>query len=584
MLRIACLEVPQYRQLVGVEALRLGKPTVVVGPNGIGKSTLVRALVFLLSGSLDEQDRVVGELEVRGVFEDADGQEVRLRRVLGQDGVVRLERWAHVPEDEHLRGLGAMHADELRERLATYLPGYSGDKRAKARMVEALEAHAGTLSHVGDWAAADKSLDDLLPLDILFASTEEPDPEEEVRRSLNGTFKAFQSADTFRERLQELEREANEHLQDAGRSIRETLKARCADLGEPQLTAEVAIANTFRGVALTVGPEDARRPLGALGAGERRRITLAVWEATAAAFQAMDVDAEGPVRQRVVIYDEPDTHLDYFRQRELMSLILDQASRPNDCVVVTTHSQNLVDGVDPDSIVALRKAGPSTSTAEVFLGGDIDDHISEIATSLGIGNSALLNERCFIVVEGPTEAAAFPVLYRHCRGRRHQADGIVFLSVHGNAGALKVASLLKRLGRRVVVLVDRDCVTHEATKKIFGEEALERHGLQDDLMLLGGEQQTDVEEFEGLFGDDQWAAALNVASPRADRLWMPSDIASLRSTKKFSSELARLVHEVSGQGASKPGMALAVSDQSTREAAVPEQIAAAFEEIARRLR
>lgn len=580
MLRISRLEVPHYRQLAGVEPFRLAKPTVVVGPNGIGKSTLIRALVFLLSGTVSAQDRVAGKLTVCGEFVDSDGSAIRLRRRLGDDGGVRLEQWRMVPAEVELRGVEAFGVDALKEAIDRYVPGYSGKRNARAPMIAALEEHADGLPKVGDWAPADSSITDSMPLEILFASTEEPDPEEEVRRSLDATFKAFRSTETFRTRLEELEREANSHLEEAGKSIRDTVHQRCADLGEPELKAEVAIANTFRGVSLTVGETEAKRPLDSLGAGERRRITLAVWEATAARFQRLDEEAEGPIRQRVVIYDEPDTHLDYFRQRELMSLLLAQASGPNDCVVVATHSQNLVDGVDPDSIVALRETESGESNAVVFLGGDINEHIADLSMSLGVSNSALLNERCFVVVEGASEAAALPILYRHCRGRRHQADGIVFLAVDGNGSALKVAALLKEIGRTVHVVVDRDCTTHEQTKKLFGSEALKRHGLDGDLKLLGDEEEDGVQEFEGLFSDDQWCSALNTTSPRVDgKFWVVSDIAEMRTKKKFSAALEAEVYSTSGEGANKPSMAAAVAEQAVRDDNVPDQLVTVFEAI-----
>lgn len=583
MLRISRLEIPSYRQLTAVESFKLGKPTVIVGSNGVGKSTLIRALVFLLSGVVDQQDRVAGELVVCGDFVDQDGNDVRLRRVFDSEGRVQLERWGEVVDEEGLRGVDSFGVESLKAAIDRWVPTYSGKRNTRAPMIEALTQYADTLPKVGAWSPADGSVEDALPLEVLFASTEEPDPEEEVRRSLDITFKAFRATDDFKARLEALQSEANSHLEEAGRSIRETVEQRCGDLGEPEMTAEVAIANTFRGVSLTVGPPEAKRPLHSLGAGERRRITLAVWEATAARFQRLDDETEGPVRQRVVIYDEPDTHLDYFRQRELMSLLLDQASGPNDAVVVATHSQNLVDGVDPDSIVALRETAPGVSNAVVFLGGDIDEHIADLSMSLGVSNSALLNERCFVIVEGLSEAGALPPLYRDCRGRRHQADGIVFVAVDGNGSALKVAALLKEMGRSVFVLVDRDCATHDQTKKLFGAEALKRHGLEHDVRLLGDEDPSGVQELEGLFSDRQWAAALNMTSPRVDgRIWLDADIAELRTQKKFSSALEAEIFAQSGEGANKPAMALAVAEQAVREGAVPPQLVDFFAEISRR--
>jgi putative ATP-dependent endonuclease of the OLD family len=55
----------------------------------------------------------------------------------------------------------------------------------------------------------------------------------------------------------------------------------------------------------------------------------------------------------VIAYDEPDTHLDYRHQRDLVELIRAQASTPGVRIVVATHSLNLIDKVDIGDVVHL---------------------------------------------------------------------------------------------------------------------------------------------------------------------------------------------------------------------------------------
>lgn len=55
-------------------------------------------------------------------------------------------------------------------------------------------------------------------------------------------------------------------------------------------------------------------------------------------------------RSVVIAYDEPDTHLDYGHQRDLVDLLRKQAEMEHVAVIVATHSMNLIDKVQIDDV------------------------------------------------------------------------------------------------------------------------------------------------------------------------------------------------------------------------------------------
>jgi ATPase subunit of ABC transporter with duplicated ATPase domains len=102
-MQIVSIGVSGFRQLVDVHDIPLGRPTVLTGANGAGKSTFIRALRVLLDGQIDDRDTDEADYSVDGTFEVraeddlpglAEGDSVRLRRLVDSHGAVALERFA----------------------------------------------------------------------------------------------------------------------------------------------------------------------------------------------------------------------------------------------------------------------------------------------------------------------------------------------------------------------------------------------------------------------------------------------------------------------------------------------------------
>ncbi|MEO6086076.1 MAG: TOPRIM nucleotidyl transferase/hydrolase domain-containing protein, partial [Umezawaea sp.] len=186
-------------------------------------------------------------------------------------------------------------------------------------------------------------------------------------------------------------------------------------------------------------------------------------------------------------------------------------------VVVATHSLNLVDGVDISDVVLLTLDERRRTRVERLgarTGTPIERHLGAVAASVGLRNSVLLHERCFLAVEGDAEQQAIPILFALSEGLPLQASGIALWSVGGNTGALHLAAHLHRRGRAVTLLLGAGGEDRLAVDKAFGPDC-------DAVVTVLATR------FEGLFDEVTWANTANAAWPRIDRPWSPQDFAPL---------------------------------------------------------
>lgn len=256
-----------------------------------------------------------------------------------------------------------------------------------------------------------------------------------------------------------------------------------------------------------------------------------------------------------------------------MQLIDRQAKLPHVRMVIATHSMNLIDGVDISDVVLLAHDDKYRTAAHILADdSEVGAHLGAVAASLGLRNTVLLHERLFVGVEGATEIAAFPVLFRLATGRQLEACGIAMWSCDNNEGALKFAAFLNNHNRDVAFVVDQD--SKKNSKHLFNTKKLAEYGLAEERhgIYLGHPN-----ELEDLFDDAVWARVANEKWPKQDgSLWNETDVASLRAGK-FSSSLLELMKVGSEQGPKNKQelvttLALNLADSSE----VPSSLTAAF--------
>ncbi|WP_162793294.1 AAA family ATPase [Streptomyces globosus] len=563
LVQICDVAIEGFRSLASVPYVPIKSQTVVTGQNDGGKSALLDALDFLISGKAlsehdisyapnadleDEEFEIprMDQILVTGTFQLKVTEQVqfdlpeyvKIRRTFRLDGSTVLEVRRRVCREEDLRNLAKEKVASLREIAAKYGVQPTGRADAKKSWTDPLGELEKTLPRIEEWVEASDEIAAAMPTIVHFKGDSVQSPEAVLQNILNPKLRDYSKSDASREKIEELENHFTEALTSDIDKISQHVSKRCG-FASVSLSPQVQVRPHLARVEVRVANHAGREiPLTSAGTGRSRRVSLALWESS---NDIINDDADV-----VYLYDEPDTHLDYEHQRRIMNLIHDQSSHPNARVVVATHSMNLIDGVDISSVVHLR-VGDSGAYVELISEGSGDDdvrkHLSSIATALGFRNSVLLHERYFVAVEGASEAACFPILFKKYAGIPIQSAGICLWDGGSNEGALKFARFLKKHRRDVAFVVDKDSRTDK--RKIFRDDKLKEYGfsLEKDCYYLGRPN-----ELEDLFEDEDWAGAANsLWEPAGRGAWTPRDFSDHRGAK-FSSGILTMLKEGSLYG------------------------------------
>ncbi|MFI9060204.1 ATP-dependent nuclease [Streptomyces anulatus] len=556
-----------FRSLAHVEDIPVSSPTILTGRNDGGKSAVLTALAFLLGKHpLTEEDRTYeqggatkgrrcAETWVEGEFFLDSGEQaehslpetVRIRRIFPRDQSASLEYLGYQPADSRLRspGLGQLLKNPLGDLVDEY--GLSPAGTSKGDFLTALQAYAATGPQTEDWLSVPKSLEARLPRLLPFGGKNEL-PDDAVRTALSGCYEAHLGDEELQGKVREIEAEITERLEKEADSLCQHIRRHCSEYVGVEVKPEVSFRGGFKRAPLEVSKADGEPvDLSRSGLGSNRRIALAVWEWTSNLLETAELASDGePAEQEptqtIVVYDEPDTHLDYRHQRTVMEIIRKQCSLPHVAVMVATHSMNLIDGVDIVDVVHLR-LGPTGRTQVERLKDDthdgIDLHLGQVAAAVGLRNSVLLHERCFLAVEGSTEQQCVPLLFRIAQGLSLQAAGIALWACGNNEGALHLAGYLAKHGRTVRLMIDAD----SRSNKQFKEDKLIKFGLDPKTQISYVGEAEGYNELEDLFDDDRWAQAANLHWPRpTGETWSAENFAAHRGGK-FSSDILFMIKE-----------------------------------------
>jgi putative ATP-dependent endonuclease of OLD family len=596
LIELESYSVAGLRSLTEVADIPVREPTIVTGANDGGKTSALFALDFLLGEKRPDADdyTVLGpqgdetaplhyeRIVVTGSFslDSVDQQtlgldpEVTVRRIAEREsGATRYEYLVDAPVDERFQDLDGLKQQQLANLANEVDVEPTGPKNRRDAWLGPLKAHATGLDHAPTWIPAPAGLVERLPELMFFSSTEEPDPEGQIYTALKEALKGLLADPKLLGPVRKVESKVRVKLAAKANDLCAHVSERCPELDSITVRPEVTFTDGFRHVEVMASrPGGAEIPLNNSGAGRRRRVNLAIWEWTGDLLK----DKSSEDRATVIAYDEPDTHLDYAHQRELVDLVQKQCANSGVRMMVATHSLNLIDRVDMEDVVHLRLDGEVTAIERIVASDHqtINEHLQRVSEAMGLRNSVLLHERTFLGVEGPTETQTFPVLFRLATGMSLQSAGVALIAGNGNDGALNVVRFLKEHGRNLsFVIVDAD----SSDKKLFREDKLKSAGIaSDEVHFLG------TRELEDLFSDAQWATAANAHWPKSSPdPWTVNEFASMRASEKFSQAIENAARGQSLEAPqSKVGyLAALVQDLETVEE-VPDQLVKVFRELA----
>jgi hypothetical protein len=417
-----------------------------------------------------------------------------------------------------------------------------------------------------------------LPTLTRFDSTAAPSPAATIQKIIQRDAQLMLAEEPYAAQLAALGQSLDEDIQPRLQHFKNMIAQHCAELDSVEVKTHVDFSKPALRVQLEVRRQGEAVDLEREGEGDRRRIALAIHEAD---LRMLEAEQE-PASTMLLVYDEPDSHLDYAHQRKLTDILERQANITHVQVVVATHSDKVIDRVSLHSLLHFRLDGGRRSQVETFTGrGHADElqFISAVLEGLGLRTSTLLDERCFLVIEGDTEWAALPQMFRLITGQSLVTAGITLFNTHGYGSVRRIVDTLAgEWQREVILLADSDARNeHEAWVAGLGL----RDG--DGAYYIGGR------EFEDAFPDEVWLRALETNFQPADgQPWTLAEIAVLRTTAgKYSTHLCGLVkRRCCNNAIGKPDLGFALATICTEDD-IPPPLRACLErsrETAQRLR
>ena len=570
-LALRTLSVDNLRSLRELPAVPLeANLTILAGQNGGGKTSFIDALAMLLqnaSPSEEARSSPDQDITVNGEFLSVN-ETVRIQvRAKYSGGAVQREvlRLVHPyfgnsPETmtiQHLRNASAAAGIES--------PGGT----AKAPFVKAATTWIDQRPRAEldeTWVPLLPETAALLPQLTVFRSEDAVDQPAQVRRLITRESQRLLATDAYAPRLNEIGTEIQSGIEPVLTLIKEMVRRYCPGI------ADVAVATSFD--FSRVSPQVQMQltksggesiELNEAGSGLMQRVGLAMYAANLETLQGTSTDPVGTL----LAYDEPDSHLDYQAQRELFEIIREQANLPHVQVVVATHSVNLIDTVALQSLRHFRLEEQQTrvDTPSDYVLGDESAFLGDLATGLGMRNSVLLSEKCFLVVEGPTEERALLILFQKITGETLAGAGITLVNT-GGAGSVRrlVEVLITQLKRSVVVLVDEDARR--------GDSRINQEWLSNMQLVEGGNGFfVGTKEFEDAFEDEIWLRVAKEHFPLTDGTeWEISELADARAAehgmgRALENLFSRRLHRWVG----KPQIGEALA-RTVTEAEVPDAI------------
>ena len=569
------LAVDNLRSLQSLSAVPLETNlTVLAGQNGGGKTSFIDALSILLTASSpreEAQSSLDAELIVEGSFTSLEGNEPISIRARCSQGRVRLELLQKVhpifgktPAD--------MTIQELRQTFSNAdIESPGGTSRAPfVDMATKWIEGQPPADLQQDWTSLPKDVRVRLPQLTVFQSKDADNQPDQVKRLAQQDSIRMLETEPLAAQLMGISKEIREGVEPLLQAIKAKILEYCPAITDVTITPQFDFTRVSPQLKIDLTKTSGESvDLGEVGSGISQRVGLAIYAANhERLMQSTDASFSS-----LLAYDEPDTHLDYQAQRELFNIIREQSELPHVQVVVATHSINLIDKVSLQTLRHFRLEDERTLVELPSDYGHAHEHefVEDLATGLGLRNSVLLSEKCFLVVEGETEVRAIPIVFRKVTGESLAGAGITLIPA-GGSGSVRgfVETLIQKLNRTVVVLADQDA---RKSQKRLSSDWLAMMGLKEG----EGGFYVGTKEFEDAFGDSTWLRVANEAFPLDDGTeWSENDFAVARTGEPgMGDALAILFSRRLRTRVRKPEIGEALARTVTSEE-IPETVRAAM--------
>ncbi len=578
-MRLNRLHVKGFRSLKDVEII-FTDLTVLIGENDAGKSSILDLLEILLGNKpLEENDFYCSlngtpetkiEIEAEFILGENDDQarkfsindRLRIKKIFTSERkLVESKYWgAKIADDTLNIDFTALDADKQKEFIQRSQHDITDQEISNAKKrVEWFTNYLKNAPKTEDWIDSQSVIEKLLPRFERYSAMDYKTPSAIVAKTLKQVYEQT-IFETAQENGLESRRLVKE-LRDVEEKARKQISTKVDDLEKyikrynKRITGfgyqpNFNFLDSLKDGEFLVNSGRGLHPLSRIGDGSKRRMYMAVmdWDKDVNIIQAK-ADANLPSIIRG--YDEPDTNLHYGAQRLMYQSIEEIVTSENSRVqaILCTHSLAMIDRAPTQNIRMLTMNEQGCTEIEKLETQDdpeIENFLLGLARELGITNSMIFYERCFVLIEGETEENALPILYKKFYNRSMVEDGIRLINIRGNSAANEFLRILSSNRQKfTLVFIDADSKDHRAAKLSkdtlkdarFAEDFIKNH-----VFYVGNK------EFEDAFPDDVIVKCLNLRWRKNEGDWNEVEIRNLRESKKFSDAIKQAVHENSHYG------------------------------------
>lgn len=422
------------------------------------------------------------------------------------------------------------------------------ERKTKDKKIEKIINYRLEAKTTESWIEIKNEVKNYLPRFIKYDTNDYQSPEQMVFKTLQMVFDSFiyQTDEESEEkililRLKAVVKDAKIKLNEKIKKLLPYVKQYNDSIKDISIKPDIDFSRGLKPSPILLKDNYGEFSLESKGEGTKKRLFLS--------FLEWDKQITSETENQDIIrgYDEPDTSLHYDAQRKLFYSILEIINQENSNIqaLLCTHSLTMIDRANPRDIfhLILNKDGiTNLEYLKSFEDEDIELYLTELSIKMGLPNSSIFFERCFLIIEGSTEEHCLPMLYFKKYGKRFIEDGIRLINIEGIGNAM---GFLKLLGKNkehcILLLLDNDCNSPDTTCNLT-PSGLEEIGFSETFIRERGFF-IGRNEFEDSFKNKTIMDTLNYYWPKHDgSLWIEDDINKLRTDGKFSDSLIKEVN------------------------------------------
>lgn len=565
-MKLIKLKIKNFKCLKDFE-IPIQKFNLLIGENDSGKSSVLDALNLILNDELpsnddffrDQKGRIANEIEIICLFNLSDNEkdilreysfnysELKYKKVISKNSVKKyVYSKKYVYEALNLRKteLNKKNAGDLDKIITdlkiTFKKGERINKDARIKKIIEFRSKA---EFIYNWIEIKKEIKNYLPKFIRYDTNDYESPEQMVYKTLQAVYDSFiynineeTGEKSLIQDLKTITKDVKQVFNEEIKKLLPYIKKYNETITDVAIRPEIDFSRGLKTSPIELKDKYGIFPLESKGQGTKKRLFLS--------FLEWDREIIKEAKNYSVIrgYDEPDTSLHYEAQRRLFYNILDiiNQSQSNIQALLCTHSLTMINRADSRNIYYLtlnNKGITEINYLKSFEDEEIESYLTELSIGMGLPNSSLFFERCFLIIEGETEEHCLPKLYMRKYNKRFIEDGICLVNVNGIGNAKGFIKLLRKNKENCLIfLFDGDCNNPDSTCRLTKSEledmGFDSNFIEERAIYIGDK------EFEDSFKNNTIVKVLNTYWEKVDGSpWNNADIEKIRKEDKFSKRI-----------------------------------------------